>query len=64
MQRFTVSLSAPFSRPAPALFSRLLRAFRGAPADERPAFPWAEMKPIDFDGEDTSLTQEQLAALR
>jgi hypothetical protein len=25
---------------------------------------WAEMRPIDFQGEDASLTQEQLAVLR
>ena len=31
---------------------------------ERPAIRWGEMKPIDFQGEDTSLTQEQLEVLR
>ena len=64
MQRFTGSLSTPSPRPVSVRFSRLLRPFRGPPADERPALRWAEMKPIDFDGEDTSLTQEQLAAHR
>ena len=43
---------------------RLFRALRGASRDGRPAMRWAEMKPIDFEGEDSSLTQEQLEALR
>jgi len=30
----------------------------------RPATRWAEMKPIDFEGEDTSLTQSHLDLLR
>ena len=64
MQRFTRSVSTPSPQPASVLLSRLLRPFRGPAADERPGLRWAEMRPIDFDGEDTSLTQEQLAALR
>ncbi|HET9155391.1 MAG TPA: hypothetical protein VFN91_01910 [Myxococcaceae bacterium] len=46
------------------ILSRLLRQFRSAAVAHRPAIQWAEMRPIDFQGEDTSLTQEQLAALR
>ena len=64
MERFTLFLSPPSTRPVSARFSRLLRAFRAPRTDERPGLRWAEMKPIDFDGEDTSLTQEQLAAFR
>jgi len=30
----------------------------------RPPTRWAEMKPIDFEGEDTSLTQSHLDLLR
>ena len=64
MQRFTGSVSTPSPQPASGRISRLLRPFRGRAADERPDLRWAEMRPIDFDGEDTSLTQEQLAVLR
>ncbi len=46
------------------VLSRLLRAFRSLAVAGRPAMRWAEMRPIDFEGEDTSLTQEQLDVLR
>ena len=64
MQTVTASLPAPTARPASDFLSRLLRAFRGVEVVSRPAIQWAEMKPIDFKGEDTSLTQEHLEALR
>lgn len=53
-----------YTSPVRELLSRLLRPFRGAGMAERPAMRWAEMRPIDFQGEDASLTQEQLAVLR
>ena len=61
MQSYTGSLSSR-SNPTEGweLLSRLVRYFRGAAVAERPAIRWADMKPIDFDGEDTSLTQQQL----
>ena len=31
---------------------------------ELPAIRWAEMKPVDFEREDTVLTQEQLERMR
>ena len=64
MQTLTGSLSAPTARPASDFFSRLLRALRGAETVQRPAIQWADMKPCNFEGEDTSLTQEQLTVLR
>ena len=64
MPTVTASIAAPTARPVSEFFSRLLRAFRGAEAVSRPAIQWAEMKPVDFKGEDTSLTQEHLEALR
>ena len=64
MQSFTGSISSPSPQRASTLPSRLLRMFRSAAVVERPAIRWAEMKPIDFEGEDTSLTQEQLEVLR
>jgi len=64
MQTVTASLATRTARPASEFFSRLLRAFRGAEVVSRPAIQWAEMKPIDFKGEDTSLSQEHLDVLR
>jgi hypothetical protein len=64
MQRLTGSISSPTTLTASDLFSWLLRSFRSAAVVQRPAIRWAEMKPIDFQGEDTSLTQEQLEVLR
>jgi len=64
MQRLTGSIPAPTPRPGLELFSWLLRSFRSAAVVQRPAIRWAEMKPIDFQGEDASLTQEQLDVLR
>ena len=62
MQSYTVSSSA--TSPVRELLSRVLRTFRSAALAQRPAMRWAEMRPIDFQGEDASLTQEQLAVLR
>jgi hypothetical protein len=64
MQSNTESFSPPSTSPAWDALSRLLRLFRSAAVAERPAIRWAEMRPIDFQGEDTSLTQEQLEVLR
>lgn len=64
MQPLTGSLSSPTTRTASDLFSWLLRSFRSAAVVQRPAIRWAEMKPIDFQGEDASLTQQQLEVLR
>jgi|GEM_PF-377433 len=46
------------------LLARLVRYVRGAAAAERPAIRWADMKPIDFQGEDTSLTQEHIELMK
>jgi hypothetical protein len=64
MQTLTPSVSSPSSSSAWDILSRFLSYFRTASLAERPAMRWAEMKPIDFQGEDTSLTQEQLDVLR
>ena len=64
MQTATHSVSSPTASPAWTLLFRFLRHFRNSAVDGRPAIRWAEMKPIDFEGEDTSLTQEQLEILR
>ena len=63
----SVTNSVP-SRTTPSsaweIFSRLLRHFRSAALAQRPGIEWAEMRPIDFQGEDTSLSQEHLGFLR
>ena len=64
MQTVTPSVSSPSTSPAWEILSRFLAYFRSASLAGRPAMRWAEMKPIDFEGEDTSLTQEQLEVLR
>ena len=64
MQTVPQSVSSPSTSPAWELLSRFLSYFRTASLTQRPAMRWAEMKPIDFEGEDTSLTQEQLDVLR
>ncbi len=64
MQSLTDSLSSPSTSPVREILSWLLRQFRSAAVTHRPAIQWAEMRPIDFEGEDTSLTQEHLAVLR
>jgi len=64
MQSATHSVSSPSASPVWELLSRLLRHFKSAALAERPAMRWGDMKPIDFEGEDTSLTQEQLEILR
>lgn len=63
MQSLTGSVSRTV-RPARDVLARVLRSFRSAAVAERPAIRWAEMRPIDFQGEDTSLTQEHLEVLR
>ena len=46
------------------LLSRLVRYFRRGATEERPPNRWAELKPVDFEGEDTSLTQEHIELMK
>ena len=64
MQSLTDPAASPSSSLTREILSKILRHFRSAALAERPAIRWAEMTPIDFHGEDTSLSQEQLAVLR
>lgn len=65
MQRFTESGPSPLRPRSSSLLSRAIRLLTGrAEVVERASIQWAEMKPIDFEGEDTSLTQEHLELLR
>jgi len=49
MQSYTPT--SPSTSPVRELLSRFLRTFRTAALAERPAMRWAEMRPIDFQGE-------------
>ena len=64
MESYTGSAASRSNAEGWELLSRLVRYFRGTAVPERPAIHWTEMKPIDFEGEDTSLTQEQLEVLK
>jgi hypothetical protein len=63
MQSITGSVSSP-SNPTWEFLARVVRYFAAAPVVQRPSIRWEEMKPIDFQGEDTSLTQEQISLMR
>lgn len=52
------------TRSVSELLARVVRLFTGEPAANHPAIRWAEMKSVDFQGEDTSLTQADLALMR
>jgi len=66
MHSVTELLTSPSSPRAPGFFARLLRALTGRErVEDRPAMRWAsDVKPIDWEGEDTSLTQAHLEVLR
>ncbi len=66
MNATTRSFSPPAPLHAPGFLTRLFRLLTGRDAaTERPAMRWGtDVKPIDWDGEDTSLTQEHLELLR
>ncbi len=60
----TGSVSSPSPHHGWDLLAHLIRVLRSLSVAERPPTRWAEMTPIDFEGEDSSLTQEQLEVLR
>ncbi len=66
MQSLTRSLSSSSPLRVPGLIARVLRLFtRHTEVEQRPAIRWVtDFRPIDWEGEDTSLTQEQLEVLR
>jgi hypothetical protein len=63
MQSFSGTVSSP-SNPTWEFLARVVRYFAAAPVVHRPAIRWEEMKPVDFQGDDTSLTQEQISLMR
>ena len=65
MQSLTRSVHSPFhDRGWEALLARAVRHCTCLAMAELPAIRWAEMKPVDFEREDTTLTQEQLERIR
>ena len=61
MKSFTPAPSSWWRRRARELLTLLLRA----PArDTHRQFAWADMQPIDFEGEDSSLTESDLRLLK
>ena len=61
MQSLTSEPPSSFLRRAIALLTRLLRPF----THDSPRFvAWADMQPIDFDGEDSSLTESDLRLMK
>ena len=61
MQSFTPEPSASWRRRARAFLTRLLRPFAHEP---RRFVAWADMQPIDFEGEDSSLTERDLRLMK
>ncbi|MGZ3447706.1 MAG: hypothetical protein ACXU88_18630 [Myxococcaceae bacterium] len=64
MQSYTGSVASRSNPEGWELLSRRGRYFRGAAVAQRPAIRWTDMKPIDFEGEDTSLTQDQIEVMK
>lgn len=64
MQRVIGSASSGSHHPGRELLARVVRLFTGEPRTNRPAIHWTEMKPVDFEGEDTSLRESDLARMR
>ena len=64
MQGNTGSSSSQWHRSSRELLARVVRLFTGESPAGRPGLRWAEMKPVDFQGDDTSLTEAHLALMR
>jgi hypothetical protein len=66
MHNFTPPISPSWTVRALELiklmFGLLVR--RGHPGTTVPAFRWTAMRSIDFEGEDTSLTEKQIGLFR
>jgi hypothetical protein len=66
MQNFTPPISPSWTVRALELIKLMLRVLvrRGYPGTAVPDFRWSEMRSIDFEGEDTSLTEKQIKLFR
>lgn len=60
MKSFTPAPSSWWRRRA----SELLTLLRSPRYDSHRQFAWADMQPIDFEGEDSSLTERDLRLLK
>ena len=63
MHSFTGSVSSRSHLRCSGLLARAIRLLRREVV-ERPSIHWAQTRPLDFEGEDTSLTQAHLELLR
>ena len=61
MKSFTPAPSSWWRRRARELLTLLLRA---PGRDTHRQFAWADMQPIDFEGEDSSLTESDLRLMK
>ena len=61
MKRFTAAPSSWSRRRARELLTLLLRPLQ---RDSHRPFVWADMQPIDFEGEDGSLTERDLRLMK
>jgi len=61
MQHQTPSMSPSWRRRVRALLSRFFHLTR---RETPPVTTWGEMHPIDFEGEDTSLTERDLEVMK
>ena len=66
MQTVTSSLSTSIQpRRNPGFLARVIRFFTGRVEVREPSrMAWTNVRPVDFDGEDTSLTEAHLRRLR
>jgi hypothetical protein len=61
MQTLPSVLSLSWTARVMALLARI---FRVHPERSYPPRPWADMKPIDYEGEDGSLTEKQIRLMK
>jgi len=61
MQTLPPALPLSWATRALAFVARI---FRVHPERTHPPRPWADMKPIDYEGEDDSLTEKQIRFMR
>lgn len=64
MQRFLPSLPPSWRSRVRELISRAARLIESRVSPPPPYVAWIEIEPIDFEEEDTSLTEAELARMR
>lgn len=64
MQRFLPSLPPSWRSRVRELIARAARLIESRVSPPPPYVAWIELKPIDSEGEDTSLTEAELTLMR